>query len=217
MKPYYDSGGIQIFVGDCRAVLPRLCADTILSDPPYGINFVKGSGGKGKHDRRNLEPIAGDREPFDPAFLLEDYPRVCLWGADHYAARLPHGRWLAWDKLDGLKSFDSFSDVEFAWVKGQGAARIFRYLWKGICQAGDKDGGRSHPTQKPVPLMQWCLSMLGKPQELGVVCDPYMGSGTTLVAAKDLGLSAIGIEIDERYAEIAAKRLSQGVLNLGGA
>lgn len=211
LKPYYGpEDGITIYHGDCREVLPNLSVAAIVSDPPYGIGYVHSGRGKGKHSRRNIEPITGDDRPFEPEFLL-DYESVILWGADHYAARLPHGRWLAWDKLDGLASFDSFSDVEFAWMKGRGAARIFRFLWKGICRAGERTGGRVHPSQKPVPLMKWCLGFV---PESELACDPFMGGGTTLVAAKDLGRHAIGIEIEERYCEIAAKRLSQRVLGL---
>ena len=209
MKPYYESGGITIYHGDCREILPTLDASlAVVTDPPYGIAFEKGAGGKGKHNRRNLSTVHGDTEPFDPAALL-GFETVITWGANHYAERLPHGRWLAWDKLNGIESFDSFSDVEFAWQNKRAADRIFRYLWKGICQEGEKDAGRVHPTQKPVTLMKWCLSFTPNGS---TILDPYMGSGTTLRAAKDLGRKAIGIEIEERYCEIAAKRLSQEVL-----
>jgi len=209
VKPYYEQDGITIYHGDCREVLPTLApVDLVLTDPPYGIGYTKGSGGKGKHTRRNFAPVFGDDKPFDPSCLLE-FSNVICWGADHYVQRLPEGRWLVWDKLDGLASFDSFSDVEIAWHSKKGASRIYRFLWKGICQAGDKQWGRVHPTQKPVPLMKWCILQAGQVQ---TVLDPFMGSGTTLRAAKDLGLKAIGIEIEEKYCEIAAKRLAQQVL-----
>jgi DNA modification methylase len=211
MKPYFCEDGITIYHGDCREVLPQLDpVDLVLTDPPYGISYVKGPGGKGKHNRRNFEPVIGDDGPFDPEPLLA-FPNVISWGADHYAQRLPEGRWLAWDKLNGLDSYDSFSDVEFAWHSQRGAARIFRYLWKGICQDGDKQIGRVHPTQKPLPLMKWCLLQGGCPVN-GTILDPFMGSGTTLRAAKESGCRAIGIEIEERYCEIAVKRLAQKVL-----
>lgn len=205
---YYQDEQSTIWCGDCRKILPTLEVDCIVTDPPYGINYVKGAGGKGKHNRRNCQPVIGDKEPFNPTMLLT-YPNVIMWGADHYANRLPEGRWLVWDKLNGLESSDSFSDVEIAWHSKKGASRIYRYLWKGICQAGDKQIGRVHPTQKPLPLMIWCIIQAGTMQSL---CDPYMGSGTTLRAAKNLGIKAIGIEIEERYCEIAANRLAQQVM-----
>jgi site-specific DNA-methyltransferase (adenine-specific) len=209
MTPYYQDGAVTIWHGDCRALLAGLGADVIVSDPPYGIGYAHAGTGGGKHSRRNTAPVVGDDEPFDPSFLL-GFRDAILWGANHFAGALPRGRWLVWDKLDGLASFDSFSDVEFAWQKTGTAGRMFRYLWKGICQAGDKEGGRQHPTQKPVPLMRWCIGLVGD----GLILDPFMGSGTTLRAAKDLGRKAIGIEIEERYCEIAAKRMAQEVLAL---
>lgn len=208
MEPYYQDEAVTIYHGDCRDVLPSLSeVDLVLSDPPYGIDYVHSGGGKGKHSVRLCEPVAGDTLPFDPSPFLH-YPDVILWGATHYASRLPHGRSLVWDKLAGLEAFDSFSDVEIAWRKGRGKDRIFRYLWKGICQQGEKLP-RVHPTQKPEALMRWCLSLAPEAQ---LVLDPFMGSGTTLRAAKDLGRKAIGIEIEERYCEIAAKRMAQQVL-----
>ncbi len=199
-------GAATLYLGDCREVLPALVGvDAIVSDPPYGIAHVKGAGGHGKHNVRNIAPIAGDAEPFDPAHLL-GFPHVILWGGNHFAARLPHGRWRAWDKLAGLAEFDSFSDVEFAWRNGRGKDRIFSHMWKGICQASEKGGvRREHPTQKPVALMQWCIADL--PSEVVTICDPYMGSGTTGVAAVSAGKAFIGCEIDCGYFDIACRRI----------
>ncbi len=177
----------------------------MVSDPPYGIAYAKGSGGKGKHTVRNTETIAGDAEPFDPAPWI-DFADVILWGANHFAARLPHGRWIAWDKLAGMEAFDSFSDVEFAWHKGRGKDRIFSHLWKGICKASEKGIGkeRYHPTQKPIALMEFCIRQCS---DAGTIIDPYMGSGTTGVACANLGRAFIGCEIEPRYFDIACRRI----------
>src|SRR5690606_27822465 len=127
-----------------------------------------------------------------------------LWCANHYAERLPHGRWLAWDKLSGLAEYDSFSDVEFAWRNGRGKDRIFSHLWKGICKDSEKGGKeRWHPTQKPVALMRWCIASV----EEKLIIDPFMGSGTTGVAAMSEGRDFIGCEIDPAYFDIACKRI----------
>ncbi len=208
-------GNCTLYHGDCREILPALEACAIVSDPPYGIGFVH-SGRTGKsatpHNGQKKDfyygPIAGDDEPFDPAPLLRFDP-VILFGADHYAQRLPRGRWLAWDKLGGQAPYgDSFSDVEYAWHNKTGAARIFRLVWKGMCQGAGQDKGtkRTHPTQKPVALMEWCIEQAGRPE---TVCDPYMGTGATGVAAVNLGLHFIGIEIHGQYFEEACRRIEQ--------
>ncbi len=207
--------GVTLYCADCLDVQLD-GVDAVITDPPYGIDHVHSGGGLGKHNRRNLQPILGDSEPFDPSPWLE-FPVVVMLGADHYAQRLPRGRWLVWDKLAGMTSFDDFSDVEVAWQNRTGAARIFRYLWKGICQQGDKEGGRNHPSQKPTPLMAWLMDQ-GGVHSGETVLDPYMGSGTTGIACLRTGRRFIGIEKDPKHFQTALERikreLAQGVLQL---
>lgn len=192
-------GACDLYLGDCREILPTLGkVDAVVTDPPYGIGHVKGSSGRAVAGtslpaRRNIERIVGDDAPFDPSQLL-GFPQVISWGADHYASKLPHGRWLAWDKISGASLVDSFSDVEFAWHSQPGAARIISYLWKGVLQDGEKGAPRYHPTQKPIAVMEWCIRQLAGPVE--TILDPFMGSGTTGVAAVKLGRRFIGIEIE---------------------
>lgn len=210
-------GDCRLILGNCLDVLPLLGkVDAVVSDPPYGIGYQRGKGGAGwktaggkRAARRDSDSndlsIHGDDVPFDPTpFLGAD--DVILWGANHFAARLPHGRWLAWDKLAGLAAFDNFSDVEFAWRNGRGKDRVFSHLWKGLLQ--DQKGGsreaRQHPTQKPVALMKWCIGFVADDR---VIVDPYMGSGSTGVACVNLGRKFIGIEIDDGYFDIACERI----------
>lgn len=210
-------GLATLYLGDCREIAPTLERPAaVISDPPYGIGFVKGTGGRSnlhsgkKHglDRLNaLSPVIGDDEPFDPEQWLSAAGVVLLWGANHFAQRLPHGRWLAWNKLGGLEPWDSFSDVEFAWINARGADRIFSHLWKGLCQAG-AGTKRDHPTQKPVPLMNWCVTQAKVPAG-GTILDPYMGSGSTGVAAVQMRHPFVGIEIEERYFDIACRRIEE--------
>lgn len=211
MTPYYQHAGITIYHGDCREILPTLDYDVLLSDPPYGINHPTNYRQRG---RANLAicsdyiPVYDDDKPFDPSFLL-DSRNVILWGANHYADRLPPSSgWLVWDK-ERPAELDQ-ATAELAWTNCVKGARVFRHLWHGMMRASEKEP-LVHPTQKPVALMRWVLELRWVRE--GAVCDPFMGSGTTLRAAKDLGRQAIGIEIEERYCEIAAKRMGQEVMD----
>ena len=220
VHPYFEHDGITIYHGDARSIFPRLGLDAVLTDPPYGISHKHSGGGnagpKNPNSRRNSDRVTGDAEPFDPAWLFQ-YRELLLFGATHYHHALPSGgRWIAWDKLCDREPWDSFSDVEFAWMNRDGKDLMVSYTWKGLIWEGSKNGKaiprRVHPTQKPVSVMAWCLDLF----DAETVCDPYMGSGTTLVAAKLAGRRAVGIEIEERYCEIAANRLLQGVLPFVG-
>jgi site-specific DNA-methyltransferase (adenine-specific)/modification methylase len=208
-------GDATLYLGDCREILPTLPkVDAVVTDPPYGIGYVKGAGGnnppgrRGSHNsvlKRNLVSIVGDNEDFDPSVWI-NFPDAILWGASHFAQRLPHGRWFVWDKLGAMESFDSFSDIEIAWHNKRGAERIFRHMWKGICQDSEKDAKREHPTQKPIALMCWCIKQCDNPR---TILDPFMGSGTTGVAAIKLGRKFIGIEIEPQYFDIACRRINE--------
>ena len=195
MKPYYDEDGIQIFHGDCREVLPRLgLIDLILTDPPYGLGIA------GNPFRQKFEPADWDDKAADLAIMelmRSTSKHQCIWGGNFF--ELPPAQcFFVWDKFQP-EDFSS-SMCEMAWVSLKLPAKIFRLS----VQAYDK----WHPTQKPEELMRWCMKFFPDSE---TVLDPFMGSGTTLRAAKDLGRRAIGIEIEEKYCEIAAKRLSQKV------
>jgi len=210
MKPYYSHAGITIYHGDCREILPHVKADCVVTDPPYGIGERTDRLSKGRSVlawNRDYPPVHGDDAPFDPTPWLA-WPAI-LWGANHYASRLPDSAtWLVWDKRDGNPSNDN-ADCEMAWSNVGGPARLFSHHWQGMIRASERREPRQHPTQKPVALMRWCLGFVPD----GTILDPFMGSGTTLVAAKLEGRRAIGIEIEERYCEIAAKRLAQEVFD----
>jgi len=195
--------------------------DLVLTDPPYGIKSnIKGTkSNRGLRECKGLSVLPkdwqdcfGDSDPFEPSHLL-DFPEVILWGGNHYASRLPdRACWIVWDKRCAMPS-DNNADCEIAWSSFSSPARVFRHYWRGWIRSGEENiavsGDKLHPFQKPLALMRFCLSLS---KTTGTVLDPYCGSGTTLRAAKDLGRKAIGIEIEERYCEIAAKRMSQEVL-----
>lgn len=196
-----------------------LC-DLLVTDPPYGIKDKSKRGSRktrstfglnsGNAQHRDWDEIEGDQEPFDPVHLTR-FDKAVIFGANHFSSRLPDSRcWLIWDKREGGLSDDG-ADCELAWTNLPQPVRLRSQLWRGLCRRGEENAqSLQHPHQKPVELMQWVINQC-KPSGHELLLDPYMGSGTTLVAAKRFKLSAIGIEIDERYAEIAAKRLSQEV------
>lgn len=211
MKPYYADDAVTIYHGDCREVAPTIEGVTaIVTDPPYGVAYKPAGGWGGLYWRNEMPPVIGDDEPFDPEWLLA-YPKAVMFGANHYAARLPSSpTWFVWDKRDGRPG-NWFADCELVWANTGGPARVFSHYWSGGITASEK-AKKLHPTQKPVVVMRWLIEQTTIPED--VILDPYMGSGPTLRAAKDLGRRAIGIEIEERYCEIAARRCSQEVLGL---
>ena len=211
--PYWYAPRVMLYRGDCLDIIPMLrkAFDAIISDPPYGIDFQKGAGGKGVQGprRKDWGKIMGDDEDFDPTPMLGHAGPIVLWGANHYASKLPRGRWLAWNKLGSLEPWDSFSDVEFAWHNVRGADRIFSLLWKGAMQEEKTDNGRRyHPTMKPVRLMAWCMDE-AKVESNAVVLDPYMGSGSTGLAALRTGRRFIGIEKDPTHFQTALDRIQK--------
>ena len=127
MTPYYSAHGIAIYHADCRDVLPSLQVDTLIADPPYGIDMQSRMGGSRSKATKALNSyaIVGDKEPFDPAHLLS-FRRVVLWGGNHFASRLPDTRcWLIWDKRKGGTP-DNQADAEIAWTNFDEPVRLFR-------------------------------------------------------------------------------------------
>lgn len=218
-------GDATLYLGDCLEILPSLVGvDAVVTDPPYGQSYkvntfyaggsrdssVMQRNGKTLQVRPNIyEDVHGDDQPFDPSPWLKFAPIVCFWGAHKFADRLPPGGWLVWDKVPTGKR-RSQGDGEAAWLNRDQPLRIFRLLWDGLCvgvgaghevTAGQK---RHHPTQKPEILMRWTLDEC---KAQGIVLDPYMGSGSTGCACMQSGRKFIGIEISQRYFDIACKRI----------
>ena len=220
-------GNATLYLADCREVLPTLPkVDAVITDPPYGqaykVNtFHKGGTRDNAVVQRNgttlmVRPnvhaeIDGDDAPFDPAHLLGIAPSVLTWGAHKFGHLLPRGRTLVWDKVPTGK-LRSQGAGETAWtnVNPDGPLRIFRLLWDGLCvgegarhevTAGQK---RHHPMQKPEALMRWCIQQAGSPHS---ILDPYMGSGSTGVAAIQMGREFIGVESVGVYFDIACRRI----------
>ncbi len=202
-------GRAVLIQADCRDVLPLLHkVDAVVTDPPYGIGITRsnrlavsrGMGGK-----------SWDDETPDANFLsglVGMADESIIWGGNYFV--LPPARCiLVWDKQNDGRDF---ADLEMAWTNIDAVARIFRMRPMGM------DDGKVHPTQKPIRLMKWSLQKLAAPQ---IVLDPFMGSGSTICAASQMGLDSIGIERDPDYFDIACKRIDQaqrqGDLFIGGA
>ena len=202
--------GVTLILGDCLAHLP-IEADAVISDPPYGMDWntdsTRFTGGQHKRGegREDWGDIAHDAEPFDPSPWLE-YPRCVLWGANHYAARLPVGTTLVWlKKADHL--FGTFlSDAELGWMKGGHGVYAYRKQFPPPSRMAENAGRVAHPTQKPIGLMAWAMERAKVPQG-ATVLDPYMGSGTTAIACIRTGRKFIGIESDPVHFATAEQRI----------
>lgn len=211
-------GNAELWLGDCREILPTIgrvdvgvhMVVWVITDPPYGIKYSPGGGGRGWTNGiktfAGSDLVRGDNQPFDPTMILSlGFPCI-LWGANHYADKLPpRDSWLVWDKREGTCNND-FADCELAWLSEGGPARVFRHLWNGAFRKSERGEIRVHPTQKAVAIMLWCVEFS---PSIATVLDPYMGSGTTGVACAKLGRKFIGIEIELKYFDIACKRIEQ--------
>jgi len=212
VTPYYSDDLVTIYHGDSKGSFTRsefaaLGFDVVVTDPPYGIGLDVRSRWPWLPEHL---PVEGDSVTFDPDWILALGKPTVLFGANHFASRLPDvAGWIVWDKATRDNLDLKQEEIEFGWTNVLSRPRMLRHMWSGAFRDSER-GTRWHPTQKPVALLAWVLGLMPD----GAILDPYMGSGSTLVAAKSLGRRAIGIEIEERYCEIAATRCSQEVLGL---
>lgn len=200
-------GSVQLSYGDCLDLLPLIEADAVVTDPPYGIgndcDYTRFTNGLAPNHHHH-QGIYDDDKPFDPTPWLR-FREVILWGWQFFAAKLPVGTTLVWNKkaLNQLGTF--LSDCEIAWKKGGVGSFLFDHRWHGFDRQSERGTGVVHPSQKPVELMQWCLTKV----KGETIFDPYMGSGTTAVACIRTGRKFIGCEIERRYFDIAVKRVQE--------
>ena len=199
-------GNAELWLGDCREVLPLLpSVDLILTDPPYGIGIdgQKENVSRNPKHRRKAHDFMGwdDETPDRLVFELMRYKSAgqIVWGGNYFTDKLPRPTkgWLFWDK--GQRGL-TMSDGELAWTSYEFPMRAYT-LNRVALQEG---GGTEHPTQKPLRLMTWCLDLV---PEARTVCDPFMGSGTTGVACAQLGRKFTGIERERKYFDIACRRI----------
>tara|TARA_Y100001951_G_C11246193_1_gene243522 strand:- start:53 stop:727 length:675 start_codon:yes stop_codon:yes gene_type:complete len=194
-------GNQRLILGDCLDVMPLLGRfDSVVTDPPYGIGEDGGKfrGRKGDGNRvlpkKSWDKERPSKKIFDVIFSISNHK--IIWGGNYFADLLPPSRgWLYWSKLMG----GSFADGELAYTSLDSVVRQFT-----LC---NKMKGKVHPTQKPDALMKWCINHL--PEDTQTILDPFMGSGTTLVACQKLGRKGTGIELDPDYFEVACKRVDE--------
>ena len=210
-------GRATLYLGDCRDVLPTLGkVDAVVTDPPYGIGE---SAGKAKTRTSGLTPKVRNAQIYRkdygndswddqpaPADLIDALRITSKWqvifGGNYYTLP-PTKCWLVWDKLNGDTDF---ADCELAWTNLPKAVRRIAYLWNGCMRANGETRG-DHPTQKPIGVMKWAIRHL--PDNAQTILDPFMGSGTTGVAAVQMGRDFIGIEREPKYFDIACRRIEQ--------
>lgn len=219
-------GDATLYLGDCLDVMQCLqVVGAVITDPPYGIgeshrkNATRGKPFGSRVDAKNtrgtyVQPTdygtyEWDHHPASPEQIsacLTAAPKAIIWGGNYFSLP-PAPKWLVWDK----ENSGDFADCELAWTNLPGAVRIFRHMWNGMLRASERGTPRVHPTQKPIALMEWCITQLGDAE---VIADPFMGSGTTGVACANLGRKFIGIEIEKRYFDIACERIEAAYAQL---
>lgn len=216
---------VTLYNADCLT-LAKIEADAVIADPQYGMNWdtdsTRFSGGQSRAlqmkkrgvGRSDYGAIEGDDKPFEPAPWLE-YPIVVMWGANHYAQRLPVGTTLVWLKKHPELYGSFLSDAEVGWMKGGHGVYCYYKPFPPPVRALESGGDPcmpigTHPTQKPIGLMAWCME-LAKVPDGATVCDPYMGSGTTGIACLRTGRNFIGVEKDPKHFKTACARLEREI------
>lgn len=220
MGKYYEDESVTLWLGDCREVTAWLEADVLVTDPPFGIGWKRGE--NPKRASRSHAGIQGDQDTSvrDAALTLWAPRPAAVWGA--YAAPPPAGvkQWLAMRKAEDAGVVGSTTgfrrDLEPVFLVGAWPQRTARWSSLMATRAANSGGAHSpaarfgHPHAKPLDVLEWLIDKCPP----GVIADPFAGSGSTLVAARNLGRRAIGVELEERYCEVIARRLSQDVLPL---
>jgi DNA modification methylase len=209
----------RVYQGDCLELmkcLPDKSIDLVLTDPPYGLNNMNWDRqssrlGYGLATPKNYGDTDWDKKPPSKECfneILRISKNQIIFGGNYFNLP-PSSCWIVWDKDNGS---NDFADAELAWSSFKSAVRLFKWRWNGMLQEKmNWKEERVHPTQKPLSLMRWCLEKYSGACES--ILDPFMGSGTTCLAAKQLGRHYLGFELEQKYVDIANKRLKQEVLS----
>lgn len=205
IEPEELCDGVTLYEGDCLDVIPHLTGiDAVVTDPPYGIGYDASA--STQRGIQKFGPIHGDTTTFDPSPFM-GFKDCILWGCNNYCHAIPphQGQWYFWDKVTRNDLKVRIAEGEFAWHKCGTKPRAFRHLWSGAYRASEHGDRPQHPTQKPVKLLRWCISLTtGR-----TILDPFAGSGTTAIAAMREGRKCILIEKDSAYCDIIRKRVRE--------
>lgn len=213
-------GDARLYLGDCMEILPTLPkVDAVITDPPYGIGesskkvesrqrggklgTLLGYKGNAMADQKDYGAFDWDQEPPSAdlmALVIAAGKHLALFGGNYFSLP-PTSCWLVWDKLNGD---NDFADCELCWTNWPKAVRRIQWRWNGMLRQGNED--RHHPTQKPLQVMGWVIDLCPKADS---ILDPFMGSGTTGVAAVERRRQFIGIEREPKYFDIACRRIEQ--------
>lgn len=199
-------GDAALYLGDCAEILHSIGkVDAVITDPPYGINENSAKvASRGKLAApKDYGSFDWDKTPPADELInaLREASHFQAFFGGNYFTLPPSSCWLIWDKLNGD---NDFADCELCWTNWPKAVRRLAWRWNGMIRQGNEE--RYHPTQKPLEVMKWVISLCPRADN---ILDPFMGSGTTGVAALQLGRTFTGIERDERYFAIACKRIEQ--------
>ena len=207
-------GDATLYLGDCMEILPTLDkVDAVITDPPYGIGESSkkvesrqrkiGGNSKSMADQRDYGNFEWDKSPPNDELieLIRTKANHQAFFGGNYFSLPPTSCWLIWDKLNGD---NDFADCELCWTNWHKAVRRLQWRWNGMIRQGNEE--RYHPTQKPLEVMKWVITLCPKSE---TILDPFMGSGTTGVAAIQMGRKFIGIEREPKYFDISCKRIEQ--------
>ena len=214
MSEIVTIGDATLYLGDCMDILPTLSkVDAVITDPPYGIGeSSKKVASRQRKANGNSASMADQRDygefdwdiappPTELINAIRDKATWCAFFGGNYFELPPTSCWLVWDKLNGD---NDFADCELAWTNWPKAVRKIQWRWNGMIRQGNEE--RYHPTQKPLGVMKWVIDLCPKSE---TIFDPFMGSGTTGVAAMQMGRKFIGIEREQKYFDIACQRIEQ--------